>query len=146
MRFSEDFITGEIYQLGSHTITTEEIIDFAQKYDPQGYHLSEEAGKLSCFNGLIASGWHTASIWMKLYVSTMLDNAAVQGSPGVDELRWLSPVRPGDVLHGKVEILDKIPSRNRSDITTIRKKGMLVRNNEETPACTLILHSRFKKR
>jgi len=146
MRFSEDFVTGDVYHLGSHIITSEEIIDFARKYDPQGYHLSEEIGRSSPFNGLIASGWNTASIWMKLYVTAMLEDAAVQGSPGVDELRWLSPVRPGDVLKGMVEILDKTPSLTRPNITTIQKKGTLAREGEEKPVCTLILHCRFENR
>lgn len=146
MRFSEDFVTGEIYHLGSHTVTSEEIVDFARKYDPQGYHLSEEIGRSSPFNGLIASGWNTASIWMKLYVTAMLKDAAVQGSPGVDELRWLSPVRPGDVLNGKAEVLGKTPSLTHPNITTIRKKGILMRNGEDKPVCTLILHSRFENR
>ena len=145
-RFAEDFETGEVYHLGSHTITTDEIVSFARNYDPQDYHLSEESGQRSCFNGLIASGWNTACIWMNLYVITLLKNAAVEGSPGVDELRWLSPVRPGDVLNGQVEILNKIPSSSQPNIVTIRKKGRLIRGNEAKPVCTLILHSRFKKR
>ncbi len=144
-RFAEDFKTGKIYHLGSHTITADEIVSFARKYDPQDYHLSEEAGQLSFFNGLVASGWNTACIWMSLYVTKLLKNAAVEGSPGVDELRWLSPVRPGDVLNGQVEILNKIPSLAQPDIMTIRKKGILIRSNEIKPVCTLVLNCRFKK-
>ncbi len=146
MQYAQDFVTGETHTLGSHLVTAEEIIDFAQKYDPQGYHLSEEAGRLSCFDGLIASGWHTASIWMKLYVTAMLGDAAVQGSPGVDELRWLSPVRPGDVLNGRVEILHKTPSKTQPDITTVHKKGALTRDGESKPVCTLILLCRLINR
>lgn len=145
-RYAEDYYIGDTFALGSHTVTAEEIIAFATSYDPQPYHVSEEAGKRSFFKGLVASGWHTASIWMKLYVRALLDDACVEGSPGVDELRWNAPVRPGDQLVGSVEIIDLAQNPFRKDLVTIRKKGMLTRDGDLKPLMTLVLHSRFLRR
>lgn len=146
MKYAEDFPINSEHDLGSHQITAEEIVDFASKYDPQPYHLSEEAGADSFFQGLAASGWNTASIWMKLYVTGVLQDALVQGSPGVDELRWLSPVRPGDTLRGKVTVLDGYPSLSNSDIFTLRKKGVLYRETEDDAVLSLILRTRLVRR
>jgi acyl dehydratase len=146
MKYAEDYRRGNTYSLGSHSVTAEEIIEFARWYDPQPYHLSHEAGRQSFFKGLVASGWHTAAIWMRLYVRAMLDGAQVEGSPGVDELRWYSPVRPGDHLVGDVEIVDLVPSRFRKDLVTVSKKGRLTREGEAKPLMTLVLHSRFLRR
>ena len=146
MKYADDFAVGQTFDLGSHEVTSEEIIEFASKYDPQAYHLSEEAGAKSFFGGLVASGWNAASIWMKLYVTSLLQDSAVEGSPGVDELRWLSPVRPGDVLHGKVEVIGSVPSLSDPAVVTLRKKGALYRDDPARPVCTLILNSRFRVR
>jgi acyl dehydratase len=146
MRYAEDYKVGESYYLGSHQITADEIVAFAKQYDPQPYHLSPEEGERSFFRGLVASGWNTASIWMRLYVGEMLGNSSVQGSPGVDELRWDSPVRPGDWLHGSVAILEAVPNPFKRDIVTLKKQGILRRNDEVNPVMTLILHSRFVRR
>ena len=146
MKFAEDYLDGSVYEIGEHRVTAEEIVSFARQYDPQPYHLSEEEGQASPFGGLIASGWNTASIWMKLYVTNMLDGASVFGSPGVDELRWHAPVRPGDVLQGKVEVLGKSPSLTEPRILTIRKKGTLWRSGDDHPLCSLVIFSRFAKR
>lgn len=144
MRYADDYAVGQIYDLGCYRVTAEEIVEFASKYDPQAYHLSEEAGTKSFFGGLVASGWNTACIWMKLYVTMMLADAAVEGSPGVDELRWFSPVRPGDELHGKAEIIGIVPSLSHQGVTTIRNKGSLCRDGSDQPVYTLILNSRFR--
>lgn len=146
MRFAEDYKVGDVFDLGTHLVTADEIIEFATKYDPQPYHLSAAAGKHSSFGGLVASGWNTASIWMGLYVRCMLSNSGVQGSPGVDELRWLSPVRPGDSLRGSVEIVDAVPNVFKREIVTLKKRGLLKRDGETGPVLTLILHSRFLRR
>jgi len=87
VRSAEDYRRGDKFALGSHRVTAQEIVAFASLYDPQPYHLSQEAGSQSFFKGLVASGWHTAAIWMGLYVRAMLDGAQVEGSPGVDALR-----------------------------------------------------------
>lgn len=146
MQFADDYKVGDTFKIGSHTITSKEIIDFARNYDPQPYHLSEEGGNASPFGGLIASGWNTASIWMKLYVTNMLKDARIYGSPGIDELRWKAPVRPGDVLEGRVEVLERCPSLTAPDIVTIKKLGSLWIGNADSPVCSLIIHSRFGKR
>jgi len=143
VKYAEDYRIGDIFHLGRHHVTTEEIIDFARKYDPQPYHLSEEAGAKSIFGGMIASGWLTASIWMGLYIRALPEGARVEGSPGVDELRWHSPVRPGDWLVGSVEVVGIVPSPFRKQLVTIRKLGKLTRENEGKPVMTLVLNSRF---
>lgn len=99
MRYAEDYPKGERYSLGKHQITADETIHFGRTNDPQPYHVDETAARASAFEGLIASGWNTCAIWMKLYVATLLNDAAVESSPGVDEVRFLQPVHPGDVLH-----------------------------------------------
>ena len=91
----EDFAPGQVYELGSTTVTEEEIVDFARRFDPQPFHLDAEAAKDSDFGGLIASGWHTGAMWMRLYVDSLLGGGSGQGSSGIEELRWLAPVRPG---------------------------------------------------
>jgi acyl dehydratase len=108
--YFEDIVEGTEFELGSTTVTREEILEFAVRFDPQPFHVDEEAAKESMFGGLIASGWHTAAIWMRLYVDTVLANTASLGSPGVEELRWLKPVRPGDTLTGRARILWTKPS------------------------------------
>ena len=106
----EDLTPGTVLELGSVTVTEEEIIDFATRFDPQPFHVDPEAAKESSFGGLIASGWHTASMWMKLYVDAVVGESSSRGSPGVEELRWRAPVRPGDTLTARTEIVDARPS------------------------------------
>ena len=93
-RYWEDFEPGQVIELGSRTVTEAEIVEFAQQWDPQPFHVDPEAAKTSVFGGLIASGWQTGAIWMRMYVDTVLGVSA-RGSPGIEELRWLAPVRPG---------------------------------------------------
>lgn len=144
LHYAEDYPVGASYELGTHVVTAEEIKQFARTYDPQPYHLDEEEGRRSSFGGLIASGWNTAAIWMNLYVRRLLGNSAVEGSPGVDELRFLGPVRPGDELHGNAEIVGSIPSLTQRGIVTLQKKGRLTRADGEV-VLTLVLHSRFRR-
>src|SRR5262245_42351328 len=110
VRFWEDFRVGEVVELGPVTVTEEEIVEFAARFDPQPFHLDAEAGRQSPFGGLIASGWHTAAIYMGMFVRGVLKGTASLGSPGVEELRWLAPVRPGDTLRGRTTITDLQPS------------------------------------
>ena len=108
--FFEDFEPGEVFELGERTLNREEIIAFAREYDPQPFHVDEVAAEGSAFGGLVASGWHTGCVFMRLYVDALLSRAASMGSPGVEELRWLVPVRPGDTLRGRLCVLDATPS------------------------------------
>jgi acyl dehydratase len=110
MRYWEDFAVGDVVALGEVSVTAEEIVEFASRYDPQPFHLDEEAGRVSPFGGLIASGWHTTALFMGMFVRAVLLDAASLGSPGVDEIRWRAPVRPGDTISGRTTVIDVQPS------------------------------------
>jgi acyl dehydratase len=92
------------------TVTEAEIVEFATRYDPQPFHIDPEAGRQSPFGGLIASGWHTTALFMGMFVRAVLLDSASLGSPGVDEIRWTAPVRPGDTLTGRSTVIDTRPS------------------------------------
>src|SRR4051794_9897052 len=115
-RYYEDFVQGQRIELGSVSFSPEEIVEFATKYDPQPMHIDPEAARASIYGGLIASGWHTAAKYMRLLVDSVIGEAKSHGSPGVDNLRWLKPVRPGDTLSGRFTILDCRPSNSRPDM------------------------------
>jgi acyl dehydratase len=118
--YFEDFTPGTVYELGSRTFTRDDIVAFARQYDPQPFHLDEEAAAASPFGGLIASGWQTASTCFRLSVDGFIGRAASLGSPGIDELRWLRPVRPGDTLTARAEVLEAKPSRSKPDRGAVR--------------------------
>lgn len=118
--YLDDFHDGQIIDLGSRTVSREEIIEFASQYDPQPFHTDEEAAKESIYGGLIASGWHTVALFMRLLVDGLLSRAASMGSPGVDEVRWLKPVRPGDTLSARGVVLAVVPSRSKPDRGILR--------------------------
>ncbi|OUR78560.1 acyl dehydratase [Alphaproteobacteria bacterium 46_93_T64] len=117
--YFEDIQIGSSKEFGSKTITLAEIIDFATKYDPQPFHIDEEAAKDSIYGGIIASGWHTASMTMRMMVDHMISGRASLGSPGVDNLQWMKPVRPGDTLRARTEVIDKKRSKSRPEMGTI---------------------------
>src|SRR5215467_9369856 len=119
-RYFEDYTPGTIFDCGSITIDPAEIVAFALRYDPQYFHTDPEAAKRSAFGGLIASGWQTAGLAMRLLVEGYLSSVASLGSPGIDELRWTKPVRPGDILHVKVNVLDAKLSRTKPDRGIVR--------------------------
>ena len=116
----EDLVPGTVRQLGTVTPTREEILAFAQKFDPQPFHLSEEGGKASLFGGLCASGWHTCSMAMGLMVRNFLLNSSSLGSPGMESVTWLKPVHPGDTLRLEHEILESRPSKSKPDVGITR--------------------------
>jgi acyl dehydratase len=119
-RYFEDFIVGHTIELGSRTITKEAIIAFAREFDPQPFHIDEEAARQTVFGGLIASGWHTGSLTMRLFCDGVIGRTASLGSPGIDELRWVRPVRPGDTLSGRVKVIESVPSRSKPDRGIVR--------------------------
>jgi acyl dehydratase len=119
-RYFEDYIPGENHEFGSITVEADEVIAFANRFDPQPFHTDPEAGKLSIYGGMIASGWHTAALMMRLFVDHYLSRIASLGSPGVDELRWLKPVYPGDVLSLLVTVIEANRSRSKPDRGIIR--------------------------
>ena len=110
MRHWEDFQIGEVAEVGPVTVSEEEIVEFATRFDPQPFHVDPEAAKESMFGGLIASGWHTIALFMGMFVRGVLLDSASLGSPGVDEIRWTAPVRPGDTLTGRSTVTDVQPS------------------------------------
>jgi acyl dehydratase len=121
----DDFSAGQVYDLGQATVSEEEITDFANRFDPQPFHVDGEAARASHFGGLIASGWHTGSIFMRLLVDGLLARCASMGSPGVDEIRWLAPVRPGDTLAARLEIEEVRPSQSRPDRGFVSTRAVL---------------------
>lgn len=132
----EDFSAGQTFDLGQHTFAEKEILTFATQFDPQPFHIDQDAAAASNFGGLIASGWHTGSVFMRLLVDGLLVRCASMGSPGVDELRWLAPVRPGDVLTAILHIEDVRPSKSRPDRGFITTRAVLT-NQDATEVFTL---------
>lgn len=114
-RCLEDFVEGAIREFGPITITEDEIVRFGKRFDPQLFHTDPEGAKGTIYGGLIASGWHTCSLFMRLFVEHYLPGPASLGSPGVDELRWLNPVRPGDELTLRITVHKVKPSRSKLD-------------------------------
>ena len=140
----EDFEPGQVYELGSRLVTESDIVAFAREWDPQPFHIDPEAAKGSVFGGLIASGWQTGAMWMRMYVDTMLGTAA-RGSPGIEELRWLAPVRPDDTLSGRLEVLEATPSATRPDRGTIRIRGEMV-NQDGVVVMSMTSRGHFGRR
>jgi acyl dehydratase len=120
VRYWEDIKEGEVVELGSRTMDKERMIAFAREFDPQPFHVDEQAAKESVWGGLIASGWLTGSVLMRLLCDGFLKDTDSIGSPGIDELRWLKPVRPGDTLTGRLTILESTPSRSKPDLGIVR--------------------------
>jgi acyl dehydratase len=141
----EDLAPGQIHRLGRHTVGRDEIVAFARDWDPQPFHVDEAAAAASIYGGLIASGWHTACIFMRLFVDGLLGRAAALGSPGIDELRWLRPVRPGDTLEGRLEVLEVRPSRSKPDRGIVRLRSVMV-NQDQEEVLTFIGNVMFRRR
>ena len=119
-RYFEDYHVGMVDEFGDVSVTAEEIVEFAWRFDPQDMHVDPEAAAHGRFGGLIASGWHTAAMMMRLFADNFLSKVASLASPGIDELRWLQPVRPGDALRIRVTVLETAPSRSRPDRGMVR--------------------------
>jgi acyl dehydratase len=119
-RYFEDYLPGSVFEYGTITVNQADVIEFAQRFDPQAFHVDPEAAAHGPFGGLIASGWHTASLMMRLFTDHFLSTIASLGSPGVDELRWTLPVRPGDSLGIRVSVLDARRSRSKPDRGIVR--------------------------
>ena len=130
-RYFEDYTPGAVYEFGTITVTEPEIIEFAKQFDPQYFHINPEKAIESRFGGIIASGWHTVGLTMRLYVDHYLSHVASLASPGVDEVRWPNPVRPGDTLKVRVTILEARTSRSKPDRGVVRAKIEAINQNEE---------------
>lgn len=131
VRFLEDFYPGLELEFGDRLVTAEEIIAFASEYDPQPFHLTDEAGRETHFGGLVASGWQTAGFMMRMMVDHLLSPESALGSPGLEKLRWLKPVRPGDRLHTRVKVLDVKRSRSRPEMGTVQQLSEVINQNGE---------------
>jgi acyl dehydratase len=126
----EDFRPGTVYDLGEVTVDEAEMLAFARRFDPQPFHVDPQAAAASPFGTLIASGWYTASLFMRAYVDAVLADSASQGSPGLSELRWLAPVYPGDVLRGRLTVLGTTPSSTTPGRGTALLRGELLRDGQ----------------
>jgi acyl dehydratase len=119
-RYFEDYVPGAVHEFGSIDVDEEEVLEFGKRYVPLSYHVDKEAAKKSLYGGLIASGWHTAALMMRVYTENYLSNVANLGSPGGDELRWDKPVCPGDRLSVRATILESRRSESRPDRGIVR--------------------------
>ena len=118
--YFEDFPPGDVRESPARTVTREEILAFAREFDPQPFHTDEAAARQTIYGGLIASGWHTIALYMRMMWDSYLKDTASLGSPGVDEVRWLKPVRPGDTLRARFTVLEAVPSRSKPDRGLVR--------------------------
>jgi len=140
----ETFQVGQVQNFGAYEVTEAEIIEFAQKYDPQFFHLDPEAAKKSLFGGLCASGWHTCAMTMSMLVENMDKHGRSLGSPGIDNLRWRRPVYPGDVLSVHMEVLELKPSKSRPEIGFVISK-VRVHNQQKQDVMEFISKGIFPK-
>ncbi|WP_164116752.1 MaoC family dehydratase [Sphingorhabdus sp. Alg239-R122] len=138
MIYFEDIEVGTTQSFGSYEVTREEVIDFASKYDPQPFHLNDEAAAQTYFGRLSASGWHTCAMTMRMLVDSMMERkAASLGSPGVDKVRWLQPVYPGDTLRVESEVLSKRQSESKPQMGSFQSE-MTVYNQNNEPVMTMV--------
>lgn len=135
-RYLEDYRPGASYEFGSVTVSERDIVEFAERYDPQPFHVNAEAAAQSPYGGLIASGWHTSAMMMRLLADDFISPVASLGSPGVDELRWPAPVRPGDTLRLRVTVLEARPSRSKPGRGVMRTHVELI-NQDDTQVLSL---------
>ena len=147
--FIEDFHPGQTMEFDCGIVTEEEIIQYAKQFDPQYFHIDPIAAKQSPYKGLIASGWHTSSIMMRAVVEMFLSKAASLGSPGVDEMRWLLPVRPGDNLRVRATVNSTRKSASKPEIGILNSTTEVFNQNEErvmTMTGTSFIQSRGENR
>jgi acyl dehydratase len=131
VHYLEDFAPGQVFNTGKHRVDKEELFAFARRFDPQPFHVDEEAARQSPFQGLAASGWHTAAMTMRLMVDGEFKPAGGILGVGFDDLSWPRPVRPGDELHARSEILEVRPSKSKPDRGTIRVRTTTFNQNDE---------------
>lgn len=131
MRYFEDLPVGMSIDLGTVSLSENDIVEFARRYDPQIFHVDPIAAESSVFGGLIASGVHTLALYMRLFVDGLIIDVASLGSPGIDELRWSQPVRAGDTLRGSYTVLSARPSNSRPECGVLVGRGQAVNQNEQ---------------
>jgi len=145
LQYFEDVGIGDVRETGSMLVDRDEIIAFARDFDPQPFHIDEAAAKASIFGGLIASGWHTAAMTMRLLVDSFTGKISSTGSPGFDDLKWLKPVRPGDRIRVRSTCLEKIPSQSRPTIGVCKFKTEVLNQHDE-PVMSLISIAMYNRR
>ena len=132
----EDLTPGRVFELGSIEVSEEEIVEFASRFDPQPFHVDPDAGAASHFGGLVASGWHTCALFMRLLVDGVVSRTTSMGSPGMDEVRWPAPVRPGDTLTGTFTVAEARASTSKPDRGIVRSVCEM-RNQHGTVVLTM---------
>ncbi len=125
-RWFEDYVQGETFKFGDYLVTEDEIVEFARHYDPQAFHVDPTEAAQSSFGGLVASGWMTSAVLMRMMCDHFISTVSAMGSPGVDQLRWLRPVRPGDRLHARVTVVETRRSQSKPDrgAVTLRQEAI----------------------
>ena len=141
----EDFHPDQAIDLGSRLVTREEIVAFAAEYDPQPMHLDEAGAQAGMFGGLVASGWHSCCILMRMLTDGFLRDASFMGAPGVEEVNWLAPVRPGDRINARATVLETRPSRSRPNVGFVKFRFELV-DAADKPVMILIVSPMFGRR
>ena len=129
--FWEDFTPGWVFETATRTLSEEDIVRFAREYDPQIYHTDAEAAKRSPFGGLIASGWQTGAVGMRLMCDGYLLQSSCVGSPGIDEMRFIKPVRPGDMLRLRSSVIESAPSKKQPNRGTVLFRWEVLNQNDE---------------
>jgi acyl dehydratase len=142
--YFEDVQVGETQRFGRYEVTREEIIEYARQFDPQPFHVDEAAAKASMFGGLIASGWHTGAMFIRMINDHAIPGAATTGALGFDDLKWLKPVRPGDVLSVETRVIDKTESRSRPEIGVVKIESQVLdqRGEVKMSLISLVLYRR----
>ena len=144
-RYFEDFKVGDIEEFGNYETSQEDIIEFATEFDPQPFHIDPEAAKEHFFGGIIASGWHTGSMLMRMIVDNQVLNSTSMGSPGIDELRWIQPVRPNETLTAHSEVLLSTPHKYKEDRGFVKFKHTILNQSSEIKM-TMVSTILFRKR
>lgn len=143
--YFEDFRVGETIEMGRRLVDRDEVIRFAKEFDPQPFHVDEAAAKESFFGSLIASGWHTVGMVMRMMCDSYLLDSASLGSPGVDNVKWLHPVRPGDTIRAMRTVLEARTSRSKPDVGIVKSRWE-VYNQDEVLVMTMEGYGMFKVR
>jgi len=145
MLYFEDFKVGETSEMGRRGVDRDEVIAFARDFDPQPFHIDEEAARASMFGGLIASGWHTVSMVMRMMCDSYLLQSASLGSPGVDHVKWLKPVRPGDTIRAVRTVLEARVSKSKPDVGIVKTRWDVF-NQADEPVMTMEGYGMFRVR
>jgi acyl dehydratase len=141
----EDFREGEVREFGAMTVNHDDIVRFAAEFDPQPFHLDDEAGRRSLFGGLVASGWHTAAMAMRMMCEGYLLHSASLGSPGVEDLKWLRPVRPGDTLRVRLTVLEARPLKSKPGVGLVKSRHEVLNQHGEV-VMHMQGHGMFRRR